>query len=302
MHILHIDLGREMRGGQRQVLMLMEGLRDIGHSSELLARRRGPLYRAAQALHFPVAPASLKSLMARSRRADLVHAHDARSHSFAAIASRQSFVVSRRVAFLPKDDWFSNWKYRRAQRFLAVSEFVAGELKRAGVPAERIDVVYDGVQADVNPAHETGSGASIVALASRDPLKGRDLAENAAAIANVPLVFSEDLAGDLQHASMFLYITRSEGFGSAALLAMSFELPVIASRTGGLPEIVVDGDSGLLVENHPSAIAEAILRLVKDPKFARALGRNARARVEQRFTAKHLVAGTLNSYRRALAG
>ncbi len=151
------------------------------------------------------------------------------------------------------------------------------------------------------PAHETDRGARVVALASRDPLKGRDLAERAAAIANVPVVFSEDLASDLRHASMFLYVTRSEGFGSAALLAMSFELPVIASRAGGLPEIVVDGESGLLVENDPSAIAEAILKLMRDPELARTLGRNARARVEQRFTAKHLVAGTLNSYRRALA-
>lgn len=300
MHILHIDLGREMRGGQRQVLMLMEGLRDTGHSSELLARAGSPLYQAAEALHFPVEPPSLKGLLARSRRADLVHAHDARSHSFAAMASCQRFVVSRRVAFLPSQHWLSKWKYRRAKRFLAVSEFVAGELRRAGVPAEKIDVVYDGVQAQLNPAHETGRSARIIALASRDPLKGRDLAAKAAAMANVPIMFSEDLASDLQYASMFLYITRSEGFGSAALLAMSFELPVIASRAGGLPEIVVDGESGLLVANDSSAIAEAILKLTRNPELARALGRNARARVEQRFTAKRLVTGTLNSYRRAL--
>lgn len=302
MHILHIDLGREMRGGQRQVLMLMKGLREIGHSSELLARADSPLYRAAEAFHFPVEPAGLKSLITRSVKADLVHAHDARSHTFAAVASRQRFVVSRRVAFPVSQSLLSQWKYRRPQRFIAVSKFVAGELERAGVPPEMVDVVYDGVLADLHPAHETGCGADIVALASRDPRKGRDLAEKAAAIANVPVVFSEDLTHDLQHASMFLYITRSEGLGSAALLAMSFDLPVIISRAGGLPEIVVDGESGLLVENEPSAIAEAILKLMREPEFARALGRNARARVEQRFTAKHLVAGTLNSYRRALAG
>ncbi len=150
MHILHIDLGREMRGGQRQVLMLMQGLREIGHSSELLARAGSPLYQAAEALHFAVEPASFKSLMARSRRADLVHAHDARSHAFAAMASLQPFVVSRRVAFLPSRSLLSKWKYQRAKRFLAVSEFVAGELRRAGVPAGKIDVVYDGVQAGLN--------------------------------------------------------------------------------------------------------------------------------------------------------
>ncbi len=289
-----------MRGGQRQVLMLLSGLRDAGHSSDLLARAGSPLYQAAEALHFPVEAASLKNVMRRSLGADLVHAHDARSHTLAAIASRRRFLVSRRVAFPVSKDSVSKWKYGRARRFIAVSEFVSGELKRAGVSPEKIDVVYDGVQADTSRVH--GVGDHVVALASRDSKKGRDLVEQAAAIANIPVVFSEDLASDLREASMFLYITRSEGFGSAALLAMSLGLPVVASCVGGLPEIVVDEESGLLVKNDPPAISEAILKLMRDPELAHALGRNARKRVEQRFTAKHLVAGTVDSYRRALAG
>ena len=302
MYILHVDLGRELRGGQRQVLMLLEGLRDAGHTCELLAHPGSPLQRVAEASHFPVEPASLRSLAARSRQADLVHAHDARSHTLAVIASRQRLIVSRRVAFPVSHNLLSRWKYRHPRRFIAVSEFVAAELKRAGIPDEKIDIVYDGVLVRAIQPDEVTDRAHVVALASRDPKKGRDLAEKAAAIANIPVLFSDDLLSDLTQAAMFVYITRSEGLGSAVLLAMSLGVPVIASRVGGLPELVVDGRSGLLVENDPSAIAKGILHLVRDPEFARELGRNARARVEQNFTAKHLVAGSLDSYRRALAG
>ncbi len=302
MHILHIDLGREMRGGQRQVLMLLEGLRNAGHTSELLARASSPLYHAAEAQQFAVRPATLVNVLTRSRYAEVVHVHDARSHTLAAVGSQRPFVVSRRVAFPVSPNLLSKWKYGRARRFLAVSEFVAGELRRAGVPAAKIDVVYDGVQITTCRAKESAARDQVVALASRDPEKGRDLVEQAAAMAKTPVLFSDHLATDLPGASLFLYITRAEGLGSAALLAMSLELPVIASRVGGLAEIVVDGYTGLLVDNDAAAISEAILKLMGDPEIARALGRNGRTRVEQNFTAKHLVTSTLDSYRRALAG
>ncbi len=82
-----------------------------------------------------------------SRASAVVHAHDAKAHTLAALASRKTFVVSRRVAFPVKRTVASRWKYRRATRYLAVSEYVAGELRKAGVPAAKIDVVYDGVSA-----------------------------------------------------------------------------------------------------------------------------------------------------------
>ncbi len=63
---------------------------------------------------------------------------------------------------------------------------------------------------------------------------------------------------------MFLYITHKEGLGSAALLAMASGVPVVASRVGGLPEIVDDGGTGFFVENHPEAIAARMRLLAED--------------------------------------
>lgn len=300
MNILHIDYGREMRGGQCQALHLMRGLRERGHISELLARPESPLWGEALAAGFSVRPASLRVLAARSSRADLVHAHDARAHTVAAFAAPQKLVVSRRVAFPVRQGLVSRWKYRRVRRFLAVSRFVEQELRNAGVPATSIDVVYDGVEPGPN-ARDAGVGGAVVALSLEDPAKGRDLVERAAVAAGVPIVLSQNLNADLQNASLFLYISRSEGLGSAALLAMSLGVPVIASRVGGLPEIVHDRETGLLVENDSDAIAAAILELRKDAPLARRLACNARHLVEQGFTLDHMVERTLESYRRAVS-
>ncbi|HEY7212486.1 MAG TPA: glycosyltransferase family 4 protein [Bryobacteraceae bacterium] len=301
MQILHIDTGREMRGGQRQVLLLMRALQKDGHVSELLARPYTPLWSAAKALAFEVHEATLKNVRSRARVASLVHAHDARSHTLAALAAHAPFVVSRRVAFPVKAGVFSRWKYARARRYLAVSRFVARELVRAGISSDKIDVVYDGFERSVPP-----SGAKpdfkAVALASRDPAKGRTLVERAARLAGTAVTFSEDLALDLPESSVFVYATQSEGLGSAALFAMSLGIPVIASRVGGLPEIVEDGVTGLLVENNAPAFARAIGELRDNRMLCCRLGGQARLRVEHEFTLEQMVERTLASYRKALAG
>jgi len=64
-------------------------------------------------------------------------------------------------------------------------------------------------------------------------------------------------------------------------------LPVVATRHAGIPEIVSDGATGLLVpEGEPAALAEAILRLKRDPEFAARLRGEAFADVRARFDAK----------------
>jgi glycosyltransferase involved in cell wall biosynthesis len=297
--ILHIDAGREMRGGQRQVLLLLSGLREAGHECHLLARPGAPLWSAADLAGFTVRPATFRNVWLESNRADITHAHDAHAHSLAALGVRKAFVVSRRVAFPVSRSLASRWKYGRPARFLAVSQFVAGELEQAGVPPEKIDVVFDGVE-PVTTVTEWRADFPAVALASCDPQKGRDLVEQAVQAAQVPVVYSNDLAHDLERASVFVYITRSEGLGSAALLAMSMGVPVIASRMGGLPETIRQGETGILVENDPPEIARALRKLLKDPALAHALIEQAKRQIETCFSQRHLVEGTLASYRRAI--
>jgi glycosyltransferase involved in cell wall biosynthesis len=298
MKILHIDTGATLRGGQRQVLLLLEALRSAGYESILAARPGGALAQTAERAGFAVIEAKLRLIRRYSAQAEIVHAHDARGHTLAALVSRTPFVVARRVAFPVKRSLLSRWKYRRASRYLAVSRFVADMLQQAGINNDRIDVVYDAVapisQGRYNPA------APAVALALDDPMKGRDLIEEAATAAGIPVRFSVDLPTDLQEASMFIYITRSEGLGSAALLAMSMGIPVIASHTGGLAEVFEDGISGIYTTNEPAAIASAIGRLRQDPQATSRVISAAKQRIEARFAVNRLLTGTLESYRKAL--
>ena len=136
--------------------------------------------------------------------------------------------------------------------------------------------------------------------ASQDPQKGTALALEAARLAGVSPQLSMDLERDLPGAGAFVYITRSEGLGSAILLAMSAGVPVVASNVGGILEIVQDGRSGLLVENSAQEIAAAILRLQDDRAFASRLAAYARQSVEERFSVEAMVTGTIRIYERVL--
>lgn len=291
MRILHLDSGREMRGGQWQVLSLHKGLIERGHDSVLLAREACPLIEATRAAGLPrdiLRPLRLGLL---SRRFDLVHAHDARSHTLAAMFSRVPFVVSRRVAFPIRDSAASRWKYRRAGLFLAVSRHVGMQLRAAGVEESRIEVVYDGVAVPAEPAH----GDAILIPYTADPQKGMSLAQEAAQRADVRVEITNNLAEDLSRARALVYLTRSEGLGSGILLAMAHGVTVIASDTGGIPESIRDGENGILVKNDPAEVANALARI--DP----ALGLAGRATVIARFTEKHMIASTLLAYEKVLS-
>jgi hypothetical protein len=292
MKVLHLDSGREMRGGQWQVLRLHEALLAAGHESLLLAREGGPLLKAARECE-ALRPARLRQL---SGDFDLAHAHDARSHTLAALLSKAPFVVSRRVAFAVKTSALSRWKYGRARRYLAVSKYVAAILSEAGVDDSRIDVVYDGVGVPAMPAH----GDAVLTPYTLDPAKGMALAERGAAEAGVALRRSENLEQDLAGARAMVYLSESEGLGSGILLAMAHGVAVIASRTGGVPELIEDGVNGMLVANDAGAIAKVLRSL--DPERCRAMGSQARETVLKRFTVTHMTAATLDSYRKTLDG
>jgi glycosyltransferase involved in cell wall biosynthesis len=77
----------------------------------------------------------------------------------------------------------------------------------------------------------------------------------------------------------------SEGSPNVLLEAMAARVPVIATKVGGIPEIVSDGETALLVEpGNPAAMAKGIYRLLSNAEFSRNLARRARALVEQRFS------------------
>jgi hypothetical protein len=298
MRVLHLDGGREMRGGQWQVVYLIEELRRREYSVELLCPEQSPLFVECRTRGISAEGLSLRALRNASSRFDLVHAHDSRSHTLAAVASRRPFVVSRRVAFPVKRNPLSRWKYSRAGHYLAISGFVRQTLVDARVPEAKISVVTDATPLAPNTARP--EHFRLLAIDFDDPRKGTNLAREAAQLAGLTLALTRNLETDMPDASAFLYLTHSEGLGSAILMAMAHGVPVIASRVGGIPEIVIDGETGLLVENHPAEVAAAITRVQGDPLFAARLGRNARRTIEAGFTPRHMADKTIRVYEQVL--
>jgi Glycosyl transferases group 1/Glycosyltransferase Family 4 len=300
MRILHLDSGSEMRGGQWQVLRLLEGLRRESVDCTLLSPRGSPLWDRSRTRGLDVRPLNLWTVHRLARRADLVHAHDARTHLLAKVLAatmKVPLVVSRRVAFPIR----SRWKYRHASHYAAVSRFVKGVMLDGGVPEDKISVVYDGVPLGEPAGEAEAPGETIIAPASGDPRKGTALALEATRRAGVDLLLSRDLESDLAGAGLLLYLTHSEGLGSAILMAMAAGVPVIASNVGGIPEIVRHGENGWLVENDSIPIAAAIRELLADRPLARRLAARGRQTVAEEFSLDRMIHNTIHIYRQVLS-
>lgn len=296
MRVLHLDSGRAMRGGQWQVLYLTVGQKTSGLDPLLLTPRGSPLATMAAERGVACGDLSLQAVWRHSRQVAITHAHDARTHTMGAVASRSPLVVSRRVAFPVRTGWLSRWKYAHAARYLAISEAVADQLRQAGVPDERIGIVYDGVPVVPAAGHQLGDQL-IAPHWEDDARKASGLARQAAEAAGVSLLLSRNLEQDLPNARALLYLSDLEGLGSAALLAQSYGVPVIASRVGGLPEAVLHEQTGLIVDNTVDSVAAAIRRLMLDRALAVAWGSQGRARIQDQFTLAHLVLRTLHHYK-----
>ena len=155
MFSLHIDTARTWRGGQNQVLLTVNGLREIGQRAALVAHPDGELRRrAAEGLELvPLSPRSEMDFTAAWRLArvikrwqpDVIHAHDAHGVAMASLAlslgaasarnGEPPLVVSRRVDFHLHGNSFSRWKHRQVDCFIAASEAIRQMLVADGVPA-----------------------------------------------------------------------------------------------------------------------------------------------------------------------
>ncbi|HXH02174.1 MAG TPA: glycosyltransferase [Candidatus Competibacteraceae bacterium] len=141
-------------------------------------------------------------------------------------------------------------------------------LHRQGWPAHLVLAGHGPLQAELQAqAQTTGLGDYVHFLGVRD---------------NV----SSILAG----VDVFLLTSLTEGLSNALLEAMAAGLPAVATRVGGNPEVVVDGETGYLVEpQQPQALCQSIARLAGDAALRRRLGQAGRARVLEHFSLNAMV-------------
>jgi L-malate glycosyltransferase len=111
--------------------------------------------------------------------------------------------------------------------------------------------------------------------------------------------FRIDVLGCLKGFDVFVMSSITEGLGTSLLDAMACRRPIVATRAGGIPEIVEDEVNGLLVAVRDAAsLARAIVRMLKDDALRRRIGEAGLARVYDRFTVERMVAETAAVYAR----
>src|SRR5260221_2794502 len=359
MFSLHIDTARTWRGGQNQVLLTVNGLREIGHRAALVAHPDGELRRrAAEGLELiPLAPRTELDLSAAWRLArvvkrlqpEIVHAHDAHGVAMASLAlslggattaQGPALVASRRVDFHLRSNSFSRWKHRQVDCFIAASEAIRQMLVADGVSADRTVTVHEGIDVDhvraappvnVHEAFWLPHHAPVVGnVAALVPHKGQRYLIDAAHLVVQQLPdtrfvilgegelrehlehqvkehhlekhvllpgFRADVLGCMKVFDLFVMSSVTEGLGTALLDAMACARPIVATRAGGIPEVVEDGVNGVLVPPRDAhALADAIVRLLRDEGTRRRMGDAGLARVNERFTVDRMVEETARVY------
>lgn len=112
-----------------------------------------------------------------------------------------------------------------------------------------------------------------------------------------------DMSGLLRAGDIVCVPSRSEGLGYVAMEAMAAGRPVVASRTGGLPEVVAGGVTGLLVQpDDPVALAGAVVMLAGKRGMRESMGAAGRRLAEKRFTVDAMASATADVYWRVLGG
>jgi glycosyltransferase involved in cell wall biosynthesis len=111
--------------------------------------------------------------------------------------------------------------------------------------------------------------------------------------------FRTDVIGCIKGFDVFAMSSVTEGLGTSLLDAMACSKPIVATTAGGMPEVVVDGETGVLVpprDHH--AMADAIIRLLADESLRAQMGTAGLRRVRERFSLERMIDGTVAVYAR----
>ena len=108
----------------------------------------------------------------------------------------------------------------------------------------------------------------------------------------------EDLFREYSAADMFVFPSRRESFGLVLAEAMALGLPIVSTLSGAIPEVVQDGENGILVPpDNPEELAKAVISLLDSPDKMDEMSRKGRERVELDFTWKKAAERVLNCYK-----
>ncbi|MDD5259918.1 MAG: glycosyltransferase family 4 protein [bacterium] len=359
--IMHLDSALSWRGGQQQVLNLVQGLQQRNIISFIACPPKSILFNEALSRVISVFPLhifgewdilAVRRLrqMIRNLKVNILHCHDSHAHTIGFLATlgmdNCKLIVTRRVDFSIGNNLINKFKYKNSvDRFIAVSNGVKKVLELGGIDRARITVVHDGIEINnflcrdkaTNLYREFGLDPAkpvIGNIAALAPHKDQRTLLQAAKIVleQIPeaqfLVVGtgaleeelKQLAADLEIQervkftgfrsdvpqiltilNIFAVSSHLEGLGSSTLEAMAAGLPIVATRTGGIPEIVENSINGILVPPRDSAaLAKGIIELLRDNKRREKMG-NASLQMVKNFSVDKMVEGNVAVYSQVTA-
>lgn len=232
----------------------------------------------------------------------------------------------------------ARWSHWRADRVIVNSEAARREELEAGFPPERLDYVPNGIRlaaasAPGRAALDLPEGPLVLSVGQLEAVKGQrylidawatvraavpdatllllgsgslrleleELARRNGLATSVRLLgFRAPVLPYLLACDLLVQSSLSEGMPNAVLEAMAARRPVVATRVGGLPEVVSDGETGVLVPPADAqALARAIVGLLADRERRADMGAAAWRRVRDHFPAERMVTLTDEAYRRS---
>jgi glycosyltransferase involved in cell wall biosynthesis len=368
LRVLHLNTEPTWRGGEQQVLYLLDGLKARGVECQIICQPGKPMAERARAHDHDVVELSMSgevdvpAMFALRRRIrsgafTLVHAHTSHAHTLGAMAvrmvgaaKRPKMIVARRVDFsIYRRSFFglNGLKYKHGvDQYITVSEAIRQVLIKDGLAPEGIECVHSGIdlariteapdrRAELRAELDVPEGHALVGnVAHMADHKGQRylldaVPEILAAVPNTTFAivgdgelradllaqakelgisehvrfpgFRKDVPSLLKAFDLFVMPSHMEGLGTSVLDALAAGCPVVGTEAGGMPEILLDGQTGLVCPiRDGGAVAKAAIRLLEDRDLAQRLADAGQQRVVERFSTDSMVEGTLRVYRRLL--
>jgi glycosyltransferase involved in cell wall biosynthesis len=333
MRVLHISSPKTWRGGEQQLLYLVEELNQIGVWQLVLCPFNSAVHKYCLKNHInhltyfkgfsanPMVAFRINHICKREG-IDLMHVHDSHAHNFAVLSTVLTkntvpIIVSRRVDFPVKDTSMSFYKYNHPNiaKIICVSQAIADIMEKSIEDKVKLEVVHSGVdlnkftnvpKVDIRKElgidseyalvgnvaalaphkdYETfiatakqivGQGHKVKFLAIGDgPSRKQveeEIAKNNLEDHVLLLGFRDDVVSLLPELDVFLITSKTEGLGTSILDAQVARIPIVATRAGGIVEIVKHEVNGLVADVADSKqLAAHVIRLLNDRTFAQKL-------------------------------